>query len=157
TSFMSGVMRRNKDPLVQTIVKIADQSVSPLRALPFLGVIFRGEKTVSEVDAFAKDEVQYYKELVQLKLNNETISAKKIDEEINYRALHFVRIINELHDEPAAIRFKAIQPFNAPELYYMMIGGQDEIYTSSFTNGTYPLMLSRMSPKTGDQLLEEVH
>jgi len=157
TSFMSSVMRRNKDPLVQTIVKIADQSGSPLRALPFLGAIYRGEKTISEVDAFAKDEVQYYKQLVQLKLNQETISAKKIDEEINYRALSFVRTINELHEEPAAIRFKAIQPFNAPELYYMMIGGQDEIYTSSFTGGTYPLMLSTMSPKTGDQLLEDVH
>src|SRR5690606_10650851 len=108
TSFMSSVMRRNKDPLVQTIVKIADQSGSPLRALPFLGTIYRGEKTISEVDAFAKDEVQYYKQLVQLKLNQESISAKKIDEEINYRALYFVRIINELHEEPATIRFKAI-------------------------------------------------
>ncbi len=157
TSYMSSVMRRNKDPLVQAIVKIADQSGSPLKALPFLGAVYRGEMTISEVDAFTKDDVQYYKHLVQLKLQNETISANKIDEEINYRALKFVRIINELHEEPAAVRFKAIQPFNAPELYYMMIGGQDEIYTSSFTGGTYPLMLSTLSPKTGDQLLEDIH
>lgn len=157
TSFMATVVRRNQDPMVQAIVKIADQSKAPLKALPFLGDIYNGKKTVSQVDAFINDDVQYFKNLVQLKLDNQAIAGSKIDEEIEYRALKFVRTINELHESPDAVRFKSIQPFDAPDLYYMIIGGQDEIYTSSFTHGTFPLMMQKMKPETGDELLAKVH
>src|SRR5690606_7438172 len=36
---LSGAIRRSKDPLVQSIAKIARESTSPLRAMPFLGDI----------------------------------------------------------------------------------------------------------------------
>jgi len=46
--------------------------------------------------------------------------------------------------------------YNAPELYFMMIGSQDEIYTSSFT-WMFDRMLEQMKPMTGDQLLDTVN
>lgn len=157
TSKMSTAVRRNKDSLVQTIVKIADMSRNPLKALPFLHQIYTGEKTIDDVDEFIDNDVDYYKNLVALKLQNEALGAKTLDDEIQYRALKFIRTINELHDSPDGIRFKAIEPFNAEELYYMMIGGQDEIYTSSFTNGTFKKMMASMNPMPGNQFLDKLH
>ncbi len=157
TSSLSAAVRRNKDPLVQAIVKIATQSRAPLKALPFLGDIYANRKTVAEVDAFSSNEVEYYKNLVRLKIQNEQLGRRELDEELAYRALQFVRVINELHNESDAVRFKSIQGFSPEELYIMMLGSQDEIYTSSFTKGTFKLMMDKLAPMTGDELLEKMH
>jgi hypothetical protein len=65
-------------------------------------------------------------------------------------------VVNELHDSPAPIRFKSLQDFGAEDLYFMMIGSQDEIYTSSFI-WMFDRMVEKMKPMTADQLLEKVH
>jgi len=157
TSKMRNAVRRNQDPLVKTIVRIADESEQPLKALPFLDLIHSGEKSVEDVDAFAHDDIAYYKNLVALQLQNRQLASKALDQEIQYRALKFVRIINELHDSPDGIRFRAIEPFHAEELYFLMIGGQDEIYTSSFTNGTFRKMMAKMKPMKGNEFMEKIH
>lgn len=157
TSSLSAVVKRNKDPLVQTIVQIANESRTPLRALPFLKDIYNKKKTITEVDAITNDPVAYYKNLVRLKIeNNEGVSDRAIEQELNYRGLQFVRVVNELHDSPAPVRFKSLTNFNAEELYFMMIGSQDEIYTSSFT-WMCNRMIEQMKPQTGDELLTKVN
>ncbi|PSK91924.1 hypothetical protein [Taibaiella chishuiensis] len=157
TSSLSAVVKRNKDPLVQTIVQIATESRTPLRALPFLKDIYNKKKTIAEVDAITNDPVAYYKNLVRLKIeNNEGVSDRAIEQELNYRGLQFVRVVNELHDSPAPVRFKSLLNFNAEELYFMMIGSQDEIYTSSFT-WMCNRMIEQMKPQTGDELLTKVN
>ncbi len=157
TSRLREAVRRNKDPLVKTIVKIADESDQPLKALPFLDVVYSGEKSIEDIDAFAHDDVTYYKSLVALQIQHTQFASNALDQEIQYRALKFIRIINELHDSPDGIRFRAIEPFNAEELYFLMIGGQDEIYTSSFTNGTFRKMMAKMKPMAGNVFMEKIH
>ncbi len=156
TSYLNAVVRRNADPLVQAIVRIASESRSPLKALPFLGDVYHKRKTVRQIDAITNDPVAYYKALVQLKVQNETLAADYIDKELNHRGLQLVRKVNELHDAPAATRFKSLLPFGAEDLYFMMIGSQDEIYTSSFT-WMFGRMMEKMKPMSGDQLLDKVH
>ncbi len=156
TTFMSGVMRRNQDPLVKTIVKIADESSAPLKLLPFLGEVHSGKLSVKAADAFINNDVEYYKKLVELKLSNPNMASKEVNDEVEYRAMKFVKEINDLHESPDPVRFKCLQPFGAADLYYIMIAGRDEIYTSSFTRGTFPLMLERMKPKKGDEFLEQL-
>lgn len=149
-------VRRNKDPFVKTIVSIADQSKNPQKVLPFVEEIYQGRKTVAEVDAITNDPKSYYQALVALKLAGNSAADKAIEGEINYRGLQFVRVVNELHDSPAPIRFKSLQDFTAEDLYFMMIGSQDEIYTSSFI-WMFDRMVEKMKPMTADQLLEKVH
>jgi len=157
TSRLSTVVRRNKDPLVQAIVRIATESRNPLKALPFIGDVYNKRMTVGQVDAFVNNDVTYFKNLVRLKVENESMGTDVIESELQYRSLQFIRKINELHESPDAVRFKVIQPFGPEELYVMMIAGQDEIYTSSFTNGTFKLMMEKMGKLNGDALLERMH
>ncbi len=156
TSMLSSAVRRNKDPLVQTIVRIGTESRTPLKALPFLGVIHSKKKTIREIDAITSNPKSYYKALVDLKLDNEATAGKSIDQELNLRSLEFVREVNRLHDFGAAVRFKSLLDFRAEDLYFMMLGSQDEIYTSSFT-WMFDRMLEKMKPESGDQLLAKVH
>lgn len=156
TSYLSAAVRRNKDPLVQTIVRIGTESRTPLKALPFLTDIHNKKRTIREVDAITANPKAYYKALVELKISGSNISEKSVDQELNLRGLELVREVNRLHDSPAPVRFKSLMDFGAEDLYFMMIGSQDEIYTSSFT-WMFDRMLEKMKPMTGDQLLEKVH
>ncbi|WP_157976874.1 hypothetical protein [Taibaiella helva] len=156
TSALSSAVRRNKDPLVQTIVQIGTESKTPLKALPFLTEIYNKKRTIREVDAITANPKAYYKALVGLKTEGNNISEKAVDQELNLRGLELVREVNRLHDSPAPVRFKSLMDFDAEDLYFMMIGSQDEIYTSSFT-WMFDRMLEKMKPLSGDQLLDKVN
>ena len=55
---------------------------------------------------------------------------------------HFVKIINDLHEKPEAIRMRAVDPLSSVDLYYMLVFGEDEIYTSSYKH-SFTRMLQR--------------
>ena len=57
---LSNAIRRNKDPLVQTIVQIAQESRSPIRAMPFLSDVYNKKLTVAEVDKITADQDLFY-------------------------------------------------------------------------------------------------
>lgn len=154
---LSNAVRKTKDPLVQTIVEIADKSKSPLKALPFLGDVYNKRKTIAEVDKIVDDPDLFFKNLVRLKIQGDSFGSKSIASELAYRAMRYVRTINDLHDSPAPVRFRIINDLTAPELYYIMLFGQDEIYTSSYL-GAFHVFKSRLDKNiTGTQLLDSIH
>lgn len=150
-------VRRCSDALVQAIIHITDESKVPLKAMPFLSDIYNKRKTIKEIDEITANQDLFYKNMVRLKLENETLGSKTLSGELQYRGLKYVRDMNDLHEEKDVIRFKGIEGFKPEELYYIMVYGQDEIYTSSFL-GTFKRMMERMdSSASGDQLFEKVH
>lgn len=156
TSVLSQTVRRNPDPLVQTIVRIGSESKNPNRALPFVNEVHRGKKTIAQVDALSRDEVQYFKALVNLKKDPINKDNSALNTEILYRGLGFVRVVNELHERPAHIRFASLMNHSAEEIYFMIVGGQDEIYTSSFT-WMFDRLVEKMKPAKGNELLADLN
>jgi len=68
---------------------------------------------------------------------------------------HFITPINELHNENnLAIRLRAIDSLDANDLYYMMVMGENDIYTSSFKH-SFNKLFQRMGakPRTDSLLL----
>lgn len=149
-------VRRSQDPLVQTIVLIADRSAVPLKAMPFLSDIYHKRKTIVEIDAITANADLYFQNLVRLKVENDSLGGHTYTDELAYRALKYVREMDDLHESPDKVRFKCIDNMSPVALYFIMVYGQDEIYTSSFL-GTFNRMLERMKPMTGDKLLDTVH
>lgn len=153
---LSGAIRRSKDPLVQSIAKIARESTSPLRAMPFLGDIHHNRLTVAEVDQITGDPDRFYQNLVRLKIQNEGLGANTYTDELKYRGLRYVREMNDLHDEKDAIRFRCIEGFDPETIYFILAYGNEEIYTSSFL-GAYKRMMAKLKPRNGAALLDTVH
>ncbi len=153
---LSSAIKRCTDPLVQTIVQIATRSRSPLKAMPFLCDVYHKIKTVAEIDQIADDADLYYKNLVRLKLTNENLGGDSYTDELRFRGLKYVRTMNDLHNEKDAVRFRCIDGFKPEELYFIMVYGQDEIYTSSFL-GTFKRMMERMDGLKGEELFQKVH
>ncbi|MBU3713625.1 MAG: hypothetical protein FGM46_01610 [Ferruginibacter sp.] len=71
---------------------------------------------------------------------------------------HFITPINTLHDEPVlAKRMRAIDPLSAGEIYYMIVMGENEIYTSSFKHSFNRMLLKMGSKPRTDSLFQSVH
>lgn len=155
---LSGAVRRCKDPLVQAIVRIATESKSPLKAMSFISDIFNQRLTIAEIDRITGDENLFFKNLVRLKLQGDTLGGTTYSDELEYRVNSiYVRRMNELHEvNDPKIRFKVLDGLSPEELYFVIVYGQDQIYTSSFI-GTFTRLLERMKPGTGDELFDKVH
>ena len=157
-------IKKVKDPLVQAVARMTTSGGSGQLYFPFLDNIVKGKMTLADIDDVRRDSIKYYKLLVKTHLdyrerllNKDTaFEYQSLDEMLQKKAQQvFVNVINGLHDEDDAIRFRIIQPLNAQELYYLAVLSDGIIYTSSFTKGVFPLMMSRVGNK-GDSVLKLV-
>lgn len=154
------------DPLIVAIVQMArNPNKSGQFYFPFLDNIVNGKISLEQIDAAKNDPVKYFRLLVNTKIdysaraaNGDTaIGLKNLDRKIEQKAKDdFIAKINGLHDLPDGIRFKSIQPLTAEELYYVAVMTDGVIYTSSYTNGVYPLMMKKTNNK-GDELLKKLN
>jgi hypothetical protein len=169
------LIRRNADNRIKTIVQLSNRK-DALYYFPFLDDLISGKQTIESIskyvgtDTTKYDSVGYYKLLVRTEidyynrlLHRDTpvamLGVNGLTEQLQSRAIvHFITPINDLHEVAnPAIRFKALAPLDAQDLYYMMVLGENEIYTSSYKNA-FDLMLKRMGAKPhGDSLLMSVN
>ena len=159
------LIHRSENELVKTVARLS-QTPNALLYFPFLDDIIKGKKTVEQIRKFVDDgeahfdSIGYFKLLVaaekeyfsRLILNKDTPIAmfgpNGLRETLKDRAIrHFIIPINNLHNESNLnVRMRAIDSLNPSELYYMMVMGENDIYTSSFKH-SFNRMLAKMGQK----------
>lgn len=169
------LIRKINDPRIQTVVKLSTLNRA-LFYFPFLDDLISGKQTIENISKYAGttdkkyDSVGYYKLLVNTELNyygrlvkGDTpiamLGPNGLIDMLQTKAVqHFVDPINNLHENPnPAIRFRAIEPLNATDLYYMIVFGENDIYTSSYKY-SFDRMIQKMgSTPRGDSLLMSVN
>ncbi len=171
------LIHRNTNDLVKTIAGLS-QTPNALFYFPFLDDIINGKKSIDSIKKYVGvndkdyDSVGYFKLLVKTEiayfkrmappLRDTPIAmfgANGLKEVLKLKALqHFITPINVLHDQSnLSIRMKAIEPLSPQELYYMMVMGEADIYTSSYKH-SFNRMLQLMGPKpSSDSLFLSVH
>ena len=177
TSPEGQLIQRNTNSMVKAVAKLS-QTPHALFYFPFLDNILSGKVSLDSIKQFVGDGEQgydsigYYKLLVQTEIEyfkrmappkRDTpvamFGANGLREVIKGKALqHFIIPINELHNQNnLAIRMKAIEQLSPQELYYMIVMGENDIYTSSYKH-SFNRMLQKMGAKPrGDSLLQNVH
>ena len=169
------LIKRNPDNRIKTVVDLSTRK-DALFYFPFLDDLISGKQTIESISKFVGtdstkyDSVGYYKLLVRTEidyynrlLHKDTpvamLGVNGLTEQLQSKAIrHFITPINDLHEvSNPAIRFKALAPLDAQDLYYMMVLGENDIYTSSYKNA-FDFMLNRMGTKPhGDSLLMSVN
>ena len=130
------------DPLVKIIAGLARMNEGRLY-FPFLGNLVTGKITMAEIrkTLYEKNNADYYKLLVKtqidyderLEKNDTAIALNSLMDALKSKAVSdYINVINELHDQPDAIRLKVLQPLNSRDLYYLCITGEEELYTTSY-------------------------
>lgn len=165
------LIRRNKDIRVKTIVALSNVRRA-LFYFPFLDDLINGRQTMENIAKYAgtsdktydsvgyykllvKTEESYYQRLVAGDTPVAMIGSDGLTDMLQRKAVqHFIKPINDLHESPnPAVRFHAIEPLSAEDLYYMMVFGENDIYTSSYKYA-FDRMMQKMGPVPhGDSLL----
>lgn len=167
----------NPNPMVKTVVQLS-KTPNALFYYPFLDDLLSGKKTIEQIKPLVGDgdatydSIGYYRLLVSTEIEyfkrmapplRDTpvamFGANGLRDMLKGKSLqHFIKPINDLHDASnLAVRMKAIQPLSPTELYYMMVMGESDLYTSSYKH-SFNRMLQLMGSKPrGDSLLQNVH
>jgi hypothetical protein len=160
-------IRNHSDSLVRMIGKMASSRSGQLY-FPFIDNLMDKKITLAEIDSVKDNDLQYYRLMVQTKieyahklLQSERDSAmgmQALTERMATKAKqYFIREINALHTEnDEKVRFKRIEDLTPQELYYLIVLGEDEIYTSSYLN-VYKRIFQRMTLQCADSLLLSVN
>jgi len=158
-------IRANKDPLVSLISHLANAE-NGRSYFPFLDELYHGTITIDSIHTVLNNDEAFYKLLVATEINYAGRAAKKdtplvmhaLTEKLRSKAIDiYIREINALHEEKSdAVRFKITDNLTAPELYYLCVLGEEEIYTSSYL-GVYNRIFQRMQVPRSDSLLFTVN
>jgi hypothetical protein len=157
-------IRSIDDPFIKAVSQMARSGGSGQLYFPFLDNIIAGKITIKEIDAVKEDPLKYYQLLVKTRMDyiNRSLDGEKIVSNAELDLMlqrkgrdYFIKEINALHESPDPVRFRILNSLNAQELYYLVIAGETEMYTSSYVNGIYPLMMQKIGRK-GDSLLMSV-
>jgi len=158
-------IRTHKDTLVKIVARMATSRSGQLY-FPFLDNILKGNIKFEDVDKVKENEVDYYRLLVRTRVDYARRTLSK-DTAWEMAALtdmlarkakdNFIRTINGLHDvDDENVRFKKLDGLTPQELYYLIVLGEDEIYTSSYL-GVYKRIFQRMPNGGGERLLMSVN
>jgi hypothetical protein len=168
------LIHRNESKLVKMVANLS-QTPNALLYFPFLDDLLSQKKTPADIQKYIGDgennfdSVGYYKLLVKTEVDYfKRISSPLKDtpiamfgpnglrEVLKDRAVrHFITPINVLHDQSNLnVRMKAIDSLSAVDIYYMVVMGENDIYTSSFKH-SFSRMLQRMgtTPRCDSLLL----
>ena len=157
-------IHNNPDSVVQLVSRIAQMSTGRLY-FPFLSNIIDGKTSFDEVGKAITNDEDYYSLLVKTEIDyadrmrrrDTPISMQAMQSKLADKAKEvYINEINGLHESPDNVRFRKIQKLTPQELYYLAVTTEDEIYTSSYVHGVYPLIWKQMKTPRGDSLLMSV-
>jgi hypothetical protein len=155
-------------PLVKWIGRLAFMKTGRYY-FPFLDALFTGKMSIDTITPLIPENQSenYFKLLVHTRIQqvqskkegDKLVAETALLTKLKSRAMElYVNDINGLHQtESANIRFKKLSSLTPQELYYIAVLGADELYTSSFVSGIYPLIIQKLGNKTSSDLFMMVH
>ncbi len=175
STLMGKAIHQSASPLVRQIALLTE-TPNGLMYFPFLDNLAAERQSLQAIESLIWptgkpfDSLAYFRLLVQLEMqyyrkireSNDTpvamFGANGLRETLHDRAIrHFIEPINQLHDEVNLnIRMKPIDSLQPIDLYFMMVTGENDLYTSSFKH-SFNRMVERMGKNPrGDSLLLKV-
>ena len=156
-------IRDIKEPLVALLSRLADDPSGRL-VFPFVHAILKGRLSIDSIKLLIPQPINYYKLLVKTQISyldeqrqgSTPVLFEEMGNMIKRKAEEiFINEINALHDDPDEIRFKILQSLSPEEMYFIIVTGEDNLYTSSYT-GIYARMMAALPKERGDELLLSV-
>jgi len=158
------IIRQSDNKYVQQLVGFSDNSLATEIA-PFTEQVSNNELTIDEILDKRKKVTEYYQLLVDQIMANEVRKENGLDPQfqkalrnaLNEKALSFyVRKVNELHNSSDAVRFQSVSGLRPQDLYYIIVSGDEEMYTSTYL-GLYKRLLAGFGKQSADSLFSLVH
>lgn len=157
-------IRTHSSPLVQTLLRIAPEK-NVTNYLPFAEQIAAQRISLEEVDKARAVPSQYFKLMVDAQMAGQAAALrgenpayrKALRDYVNKYAIQFFTdVINSLHNEGSEkARYFVLEDMRPQDLYYIIIGGETELYTSSYLY-TYKKLMGNFEKIPSDSLFRLV-
>jgi hypothetical protein len=163
-SALSNAIHQHRSILVQTLLSIANEK-NFRDYLPFVALLAQHKTTLAEIDKARATPSDYYKLIVDAELDNQALVAagktamyrmplRQYLKE--YAIKYFTNVINSLHEEPnEKARYFVLDNLRPQDLYFILVGGENELYTSSYLF-TYKKLIGNFPANNFDSLLRLV-
>ncbi len=151
-------------PLVQTLVSIAPEK-NIKNYLPFAVQLMNNEMTLADIDKARQTPSAYFKLIVDFEMRClDEIAAGgvplyRIPTKLflkQYALQFYVKQMNSYHEVSNSIRFSGLNNLRPQDLYYVLVLGDDMMYTSSYLY-TYKLLMEPFKKLGSDSLLRYMH
>lgn len=162
---LSKAIQGHASPLIKTLLSLSKEK-NYKNYLPFAGLLSENKITLAEIDKARTVPSTYYKMMVDAELDNQAmVVAGKNPLYLlplrqylkEYAIMFYTDVINSLHEEPKEkARFFVLEDLRPQDLYFVLIGGENELYTSSYLY-TYKKLMSNFSNDNYDSLLRIVN
>lgn len=157
-------IRNNKNSYVQQLLAFSSNSLATELA-PFTEQIANNELSIDDILAKRKKVNDYFQLLVNTVMTNTQKAEqgdvpefqKALNNALEEKSLDFyVKKLNDLHSSPDAVRFQSVQGLRPQDLYYIIVGADEEMYTSTYL-GLYKRLMSHFKNQSADSILILVH
>ncbi len=149
------ILQQSKDPVVKKIFEANSQLGYQSKPLLLLDNLVTNQMTVSAAASVAGNPSSLYSELVKIISRPQYAARYSIQHEMRDYSLRFVREINDKIAVGGGQPFYSVETFNAAELYYLMLYGRDEVFTSTF-NGLFNRFMLKLPGGSGSVFLTSV-
>jgi hypothetical protein len=150
-------VKKSESRMTQEVYRIFKEKGTATKAYVLINDIFNGKLTVEEAHQIAKDDATLFDYLIAMKAGDDEINGEhSVTDALTYQCLKQVRVINDLHEESDAVRFKLLNKYNAHEIYTLIVYSEDEIYTSTFL-GMYKRMMDKIDESSTYEFLHHAN
>ena len=159
----TSLANKSTNPTVRAVTQIAKDNYYD-RVLPFGLAIQENRVTEDSIRKLSLIPSEYYQAFADetIRLHTNPDRGVKLYLEQPIAALNkslankfYINEINTLHDSPDKVRFQILNNLSARELYFLLIGGSGQLYTSSFLY-LYKKFIAESQKEGLDKFLKDV-
>lgn len=150
------ILQYSKNPVVKKILEINPDLGYHSKPLLLLDDIVKHGLTVPDAIAISTDPNKLFSAMTKITSQQNYIGGYSINHEMRDYSLRFIREINDKIATGANQPFYTVEGFGSTELYFLMLYGRDEVFTSTF-NGLFERFMQKLPNDDGEAFLRMVN
>jgi hypothetical protein len=149
------ILQQSKSPAIKKIFEANSQLGYQSKPLLLLDNLINNRMSLTTAASVSGNPTSLYSEMVKIISLPQYAARYSIQHEMRDYSLRFVREINDKIAVGGTQPFYSVETFNAAELYYLMLYGRDEVFTSTF-NGLFNRFMLKLPGGSGAVFLQSV-
>lgn len=150
------ILQYSKNPVVKKILEINPQLGYHSKPLLLLDDIVKNGLSPQEAIAISNDPNRLFSAMAKIISRTDYVGSYSINHEMRDYSLRFIREINDKIATGGTQPFYSVEGFGSAELYFLMLYGRDEVFTSTF-NGLFNRFMQKLPNNDGDDFLRSVN
>lgn len=150
------ILQRSKNPIVKKIFQINPELGYHSKPFLLLDEIVKNNLSAEEAIRISTQPDKLFSEMVKIVSQPQYLGSYNINREMRDYSLRFIREINDKIASGTSQPFYSVESFGCSELYFLMLYGRDEVFTSTFT-GLFYRFMQKLPQGNGSIFLKSVN